>query len=164
MVDMTGFIELVVAGVISFIFGGGAVTLYKAHNENKLRNAERHSIGAKTVPEVTDISISTLVKVNAQLVEDYGRMRAERDDYCAKFETLRDEVILLQGQLDKAQNDLRVAHEATSALRDQLETLMQAMPAPGTQDEPQATHTAEQMTYADEHPRERDFHNKKEEG
>lgn len=155
---MAGGIELLIAGVISFIFGGGAVTLYKASAENKVRNAEAEDVGAKTVPEVTDISISTLVRVNEQLVIDYGRMRAERDEYCSKFEALRDEVILLQGQLDKAQHDLRVAHEATSALRDQLETLMEAMPAPDAETTLPYPAAGDSIDYADALPREGDFH------
>ena len=122
------YLDLIIAGLISFVFGGGAVTLWKAHSENELRKAEAHDLGAKTVPQVTDLSVDTLVKVNAQLTLDYERVKKERDDYYDKFERLRAEVEELQTKLDRAQTDLRAAHEATTALKAQLDSLMESLP------------------------------------
>lgn len=121
---MMPYLDLIIAGLISFIFGGGAVTLYKARAENDLRTAEAADLGAKTVPQVTDLSVDTLVKVNAQLTLDYARVREERDDYCERFERLRAEVEDLREKLQQMTdiaNTLKAELDALTTVERRME-------------------------------------------
>lgn len=124
---MPPFVDQIITAIVAFTLGGGFWNIVKARSEARQRDAEAAAVAARTVPEVADLSVSTLVKVNEQLVSDYERVKAERDDYYNKFEALRAEVEALQAKLEAAQADLRSAHEATAALRVQLDTLMSSL-------------------------------------
>lgn len=121
-------VDILVAAIISFVFGGGLVTMIRAYNDGKAQQAEAQALGLKTGPEVADLSVATMVKVNEQLTVDYARVTEERDEIYAKFEQLREEVKCLRDALEKTQDDLRAAHAATAALQEQLSTLMDSLP------------------------------------
>lgn len=116
-------LEFLISTTISFLLGGGLATLVKARADSRLTNAQAATLGAKTAPEVTDLSVSTLARVNEQLTADYARVRQERDEYAAELEEMRGEVAKLHGMLERAQADLTTANKAISALTSRLSAL-----------------------------------------
>ena len=122
------FLDQIVTALIAFTLGGGFWKVMQARAESRARHAEANAIGAKSGPEVADISVSTLVKVNQQLTADYERMRTERDDYSERFAALRAAFDELQAQLDRTQADLQTANDALETLRQNLDSITREEP------------------------------------
>ena len=122
------FIDQIVTALIAFTLGGGFWKVMQARAESRARHAEANAIGAKSGPEVADISVSTLIKVNQQLTVDYGRMKSERDEYCQRFDALRAAFDELQAQLDRTQADLQTANDALETLRQNLDSITREEP------------------------------------
>lgn len=122
------FLDQIVTALIAFTLGGGFWKVMQARAESRARNAEATAIGAKSGPEIADISVSTLVKVNEQLTADYERMKAERNDYCERFAALRTAFDELQAQLDRTQADLQTANAALETLRQNLDSITREEP------------------------------------
>lgn len=113
----------IITGVIGLTVGGGFAGIAKAKAEARLRDAEARAVGLKSAPEVADLSIATMIRVNEQLTEDYVRMKAERDDYYSKLTVMREDFAALEERLESVQGDLQSAHDAMGALRYQLDEL-----------------------------------------
>lgn len=103
---MLPFLDQIITGIITFLLGGGLMQLIKARREARMHDAQASSLEAKTGVEVTDISMSTLMRVNEQLGEDYARVKSERDDYYGQIAALRIEVEALRQMAQDLQDKL----------------------------------------------------------
>lgn len=129
------YLDVVVSGIVFFLFGGGVVQFIKAGKERKLVDQQAKTLGAKTEVEVHDIAISTMVKTNEflqhqydLLKEEHTEVKKERDSYWGQMERMRQEMEELREQLEQTQSDLEAAHSATVHLQEQLERLMASLP------------------------------------
>lgn len=121
--NLSEYANEIITGVLGLTVGGGFAGIAKAKAEARLRDAEAKAVGLKSAPEVADLSIATMVRVNEQLAEDYERVKVERDDYYNKLIVMRQDFAALEERLEKAQGDLQSAHDAMGALRYQLDEL-----------------------------------------
>lgn len=104
--------------------GGGAFRLWQALSDHKLRKAQAEQIGVKTTPEVTELTVSSLVMVNENLTKDYERVLRDNERIGEERDYYRDRLNAALTQLDEVQADLKRAQVITSRLQDQIHELL----------------------------------------
>lgn len=107
----------VVFMVLTFALGGGLTALISTVQQNKKVTAEAGDIGAKTQPEIQEITVGTMTEVITNLRADNESVRQERDHYRERLQEVEKRVEFLTGELTKLQDEIAalLSHEADHA-------------------------------------------------
>lgn len=92
--------------VLSFTFGGGLVSMFKAIGDNRTAKAASEAIAAKSGPEITDLSVGALSKVINELQKNNVQVCEERDQYRERLLEMEKVVSRLRSELERVQGEL----------------------------------------------------------
>lgn len=116
----------IVYSIITFVFGGGLTGLVTAIATNRRVKAEAQNAGAKTQPEINQLTVGTMGEVINNLQNDNKVLREERDKYMKRLQEMEERVAFLTTELSKVQAEIgRLLQEAVD---DATEHINQAAP------------------------------------